>query len=208
MWSDLLDDEVSNVFLSLCELILSIYKQINNVDNSLSIREEPLSDALQEVVSFIEVDLNKLNLKYEYIDTDYGVVATILPKDPLLEEVINGDCEKDLQQLLVEYRSVKLEGDIKTKEELLTSIFKYVEPLLKDKDLKEKNKRLFDNTSFLFNNLHIRHNNADINEQKFYKKTLKEREKWLDDLFVCILLVLKSKEELQISNNIEKLKDK
>ena len=49
-------------------------------------------------------------------------------------------------------------------------------------------------------------NNIEINNTDFYNKTMKNREKWLDDLFLLILLVFKAKEESRINSEVTAIK--
>ena len=205
MWSDLIKGDEPDTFIGICEFILSIERQLLFSNTNIRYNEESLCNKLAEIRSLIEIDLDKLNLKYEFIKTEIGVVATIIPKDVLLETVIS-DSNSDLTQLLVKYKSLRMEGNTKGKEEILMSISKHIEPLLKDEQLKTSNKRLFDNVGFLLNNLNIRHNNVEINNQEFFNKTAKNREQWLDYLFLLALLVFKSKEEFAINQGIERLK--
>ena len=186
-------------------MILSIEKQLYLINSNIRYNEKSLCDKLVEIRRLIEIDLDKLNLDYKFIKTEIGIAATIFPKDELLEEVV-GTSKSDLAQLLIKYKALRMEGNIKGKEELLTSISKHIEPLLKDNELKSNNKRLFDNVGFLLNNLNVRHNNIEANNVEFFNKTMKNRERWLDDLFLLVLLVIKSKDELIINQNINQLK--
>lgn len=205
MWNDLICDEKSEMFIVVCELMLSIEKQLYLINSSIRYDEKSLCDKLVEIRHLIEIDLDKLNLDYKFIKIEIGIVATIFPKDELLEVVVETS-KTDLAQLLIKYKSLRMEGNVKGKEELLTSISKHIEPLLKDSQLKSNNRRLFDNVGFLLNNLNVRHNNIETNNVDFFNKTTKEREQWLDNLFLLVLLVIKSKEEMLISQNIDRLK--
>ena len=206
MWEDLISGNESEFFINVCELFLSLQQQLCKYDTSLQYDERDLFNKLGEMSDIIKIDLDRLNLKYSFIKSEIGIVATIFPKDALVEEVVGGSSSNDLTQLIIRYKSLRMEGNVKGKEELLSYMSKFVEPLLKDKALFDENKRLFDNASFLLNNLNIRHNNIEINNTDFYNKTMKNREKWLDDLFLLILLVFKAKEESRINSEVTAIK--
>lgn len=163
-------------------------------------------EAVDNVNKLIKYDLNKLGLKIEKIeDEQMGTLAIIIPKDVLLDCVLNSVEEKNIQHHLIEFMSSHSEGDIKRKEEILILLSKYVEGITKDNDLKIVYNRLYDNTDFLYNNLDLRHN-IKVKDKRFYNKTLDEREKRLDITYRYTLLVIATKTEDYDSKCITKLK--
>ena len=195
-----------NCFVEYAELILSISAQLKNKEYYSYSDKESVEEQLSLIIKVIEFDLEKLNLEYQFINNDAGCVAIILPKEALVESVIEDVEDQNISRGIIEYKSIKMEGNVDEKEKLLCSFGKYIEPLLKNDELKEKNKRLFDDVSFMLNNFDLRHNNKDTNEQKYYRATLKDREKWLDKLFIEILFVIKSEQESNIHKELSNLR--
>ena len=92
---------------------------------------------------------------------------------------------------------------------ILVSIGRYIDPTLKDRTFQESEyKRLISDTSFLFNNFHIRHNNIEGPKAQDYIKSLSnsELEKWYDSAYDMSLAVVITKECKTVQNEITKLK--
>ena len=205
--------EIENEELTICfteysELVLSISAQLINKEYYSPSDKDSVEEQLSSIIKIIKFDLEKLNLEYRFITSDAGRVAIILPKDAFVESVLEDVEDQNISRGIVEYKSIRMEGNVDGKEKLLYSFGKYIEPLLKNDELKENNKRLFDDVTFMPNNFDLRHNNKDINEQKYYHATLKDREEWLDKLFVEILLVIKSEQESVIHKELSSLRKK
>lgn len=196
-----------NAFVEYSELILSLAAQLISKEYYSENDKSVITEKLANIIKIIDFDLDKLNLKYEFIENNAGKVAIIIPKDELLESTLEVINDGNISRKLIEYKSIKMDGNINGKEALLLSFSKYIEPLLKNKELKQMNPRLFDDVSFMLNNLDLRHNNINANERKYYQTTLKKREEWLDKLFIEILLVIKSEIERKIHKEISDIKD-
>lgn len=196
-----------NCFIEYAELILSLSVQLIDKEYYSKNDKEAVEEQLLSIIKIIKYDLDKLNLDYQFVTNDAGRVAVILPKDALVESVLDDVDDQNISKGIVEYKSLRMEGNIDGKEKLLYSFGKFIEPLLKNAELREMNKRLFDDVSFMLNNFDLRHNNKDINEQKYYRATLLKRETWLDELFTDILLVIKSKKEAKIHKDLSNLKN-
>ena len=67
--------------------------------------------------------------------------------------------DKPAARAILEYNRVDNKRNLKEKRELLVRIARYLEPTLKDTDLKEPRKSLSDDINFALNNFNIRHNN-------------------------------------------------
>ena len=147
-----------------------------------------------------------MNLTRKAIETEeFGTVMIIIPKDELLENVLQKPEFKDVRDYLIEYRSSYNDGNVKAKEELLKLLATHIEGITKQSKYREKNKRLFDDADFLYNNLNIRHNQG-IKDIRFYNATLSNREYWLDLAYRETLLVLNSVIEYFDNDAIEKKK--
>lgn len=163
-------------------------------------------NVFNDVVRITNNVLDKIGYKLDVIDNDkLGNVACISPLDALQEEVIEIVNDKNVAFALIEYRSNSCKNNLKRKKELLTNLANYVEPLLKDSTLKLNDKNLVDDLGFTLNNLQIRHNNVDINNE-LYNKAKDNLEEWYDKTYQLILLLIYRKSELSIHQDIKTLK--
>ena len=209
MLNDIFDIKIkSEQFICLSELILSLDEQIV-FSRIIGLREREFAKSqLSGMRNLILYDLEKLNLNVEIIEEDIGRVASIGPKNVLLEEALQNVNESNIETMLIKYNSSSNNGDVNAKENILCAIYSYVESYLKNPRLLAMNKQLFGNVDFLYNNLNMKHDNKVFNETFFYRETLNEREKWLDNLYHLVLMVIASKQELDINQNINELKAK
>ena len=205
-------EEFSNLspidsFIEYSEFLLSLSIQLIEVKYEYNADAETITRQLRSCIQVIDFDLNKLNLKYELINNELGRIAIIVPKDELLESVLDDIDDTSVSANLIKYKALKTEGNIKLKEEILITLSKYIEPIFKNDTLEKLNHRLYKDVGFMLNNLDLRHNNIKANETKFYNATLNNREEWLDKLYLEILLVIKSVKEAEIHNDIDNLKN-
>lgn len=195
-------------FICLSEIILSLDKQMDSsMVNGISNREFA-KQQLSGMKNLVLYDLKKLNLSVEMVEDNLGIVASIGPKNALLEDVLNCIDDKNVETMLIKYNASSNDGKVDEKENILCAIYSYVESYLKDPQLLNSNKRLFENVDFLYNNLNMKHDNKVFNETFFYQETLINREKWLDDLYHLVLMVIASKQECEINQSINDLKAK
>ena len=195
-------------FIHLSELVLSIGEQIRLSLIPYSSERAFVDTQLTTASNLIRYDLSKLNLEAKIIKENLGDVVSIGPKNELLETVLNNINDISIENRLIRYNSSNTSGKINEKEEILCSIYSFVEGFIKDPQLYQMNKRLFENVDFLYNNLNMKHNNDKFNDTFFYGETLGQREKWLDNLFHDVLLVIASKREQEINAAINTLKTK
>lgn len=201
-------DIISDRFICLSELILSLNEQILFSQVAGLAERSFVKSQLSGMKNLILYDLEKLNLSVEIIEDDIGRVASIGPKNALLEEVLENVTDRNIETMLIKYNSSLNNGDVNTKENILCAIYSYVESYLKNPQLLALNKRLFGNVDFLYNNLNMKHDNKVYNETFFYEETLSEREKWLDNLYHLVLMVIASKKENDTNQSINELKVK
>lgn len=88
-----------------------------------------------------------------------GKVLIIVPKDELVQAVIDDITDKDVGLAILEYVRFCNKGNLKRKRESLVKIARLLEPKLKDNKLTEPRRSLADNIDFVLNNFNIRHNN-------------------------------------------------
>ena len=198
---------LSDQFIHLSELLLSLVNQMNLSMIPYSSDRDFIRNQLSSIENLIIFDLNKLNLEAKLIENEYGEIAIIGPKSELLEVALESVKDEKVETRLIEYNSLSLRGKTDSKESILCSLYSFVEGYLKDNQLAQMNKRLFENVDFLYNNLNMKHNNKECNDTFFYESTLDNREEWLDNLFHCVLMVIASKKEKDINNGITQLKN-
>lgn len=195
-------------FINISEIILSINNQLKPSMIPYSEYRNFVFKQIDAMVKLIEFDLKKLNLNADKIESDLGEIVRIGPKNELLEATLDIVNDENIESKLIRYNSSNMVGKVKEKEDILCAIYSYVEGFLNDNRLAQMNKRLFEDVSFLYNNLNMKHNNDKSNDTFFYEATLDSREEWLDKLFHNVLLVIGSSRELQIHDAISDLKKK
>ena len=195
-------------FINMSELVLSINNQLKPSMIPYSEYRNFVFKQIDAMVKLIDFDLKKLNLIANRIESDIGEIIMIGPKNELLETTLEIINDNNIESKLIRYNSNNLVGKVEEKEDILCAIYSYVEGFLNDNRLAQMNKRLFEDVSFLYNNLNMKHNNDKSNDTFFYEATLNNREEWLDRLFHNILLVIGSSRESQTHDAISELKKK
>lgn len=191
-------------FLYYCEALTSLLLQF--FDRFSRNRNQEIDKAVNSITKIINYDLDKMNLTKEVIKTEeFGEIIIIIPKDELLENLLQKPKFKDVRDYLIEYRSSHNDGNLKTKEELLKLLATHVEGITKQKKYRDLNERLFRDVDFLYNNLNIRHN-QEVKDKRFYDATSANREYWLDLAYRETLLVFNSVIECSDNDAIEKKK--
>ena len=111
-------------------------------------RDEIVS-RMKTVIKVVNYDLDKMCLVSKTItDKNYGELVVFVPKDPLLEDVLQENEDENVRQHLIEYKSSRNDGKIEAKEELLRLLAVPVEGITKDKKIRGLNNRLFNNVDF------------------------------------------------------------
>lgn len=192
------------MFFQFSEFLLTIKNQlVNKMDADFHF----LNEQFDKIIEIIKFDLDILCLDVKYIENKIlGTIAIIVPKSEKLEKAVECIDDPDIKQLLIKYASRNMQGDISEKERILSIVSKYIEPLTKNHKLQSSHKRLVDDTSFLQNNMNIRHNNKVINDTRFYEATKKDREHWLDLIYDEFLLLIIAETEDENHNEIINLK--
>lgn len=144
----------------------------------------------QKFKEYIMLKENIINLldhiNYEIYTIEKDEKVLIVPKNPAATAVAEISDEETAMAILI-YNHHTLKGDLETKRELLNSIARTYEPLLKSPI--EGYKDFYEKTNQLLNNLHIRHNNLEeVNNKNLVididDKTL---EHWYDELYQLLL---------------------
>ena len=153
----------------------------------------------------MKVILEKTNHEWAKIEQGYVIVD----KNPATTVAIEYLEEKDsdLALNMIEYNRVLLKGNLSRKSEILCNMANYVEPM----------KNLFKGTNYyplyndsrnMVNNLNIRHNNIGKDSLPQYAQNWgqKEYEKWYDNAYHTLLMVILAKKQLEITQAFNKLK--
>lgn len=139
----------------------------------------PLVKSVLESINYI-IDMSNYTIEKD----DRGYFFS--KKDENVDSVIHLTKNKSLATLLLSYLDVSIDKDLNAKKTILKHISDYMEPDRTEYD--KSNSRLSKKVFFLFNNIHIRHNN----EQQI---TMSDEEKlmWYDNTFQMALHLIRSK---------------
>lgn len=175
----------NNDFFIYCEMILNI------VQNVIPKEEyQYLEETMKQILEIICYDLEVLNCK---ICTKSDGKLIIEQKDAAVTEAVD-IVEPGLADSILEYNHYVLRGNIEEKKAILLKIINPLEPKLPE--LKRINGGLFSDYSYLINNMNLRHNNCDSNDEKKYNEKFSklsdsEKEEWYDETFqMCLLMFL------------------
>lgn len=127
-----------------------------------------------------------------YMENRRDGISDFVPKDQAaisVAEIIN----PDLSYKVIEYNHHSMKGDLERKKSIILCLADKLEP--QRAKLKSINASLEDQVFFLFNNVNLRHNNADPEGKKYipFVAGLKEDEieQWYDDTYqMCLLAFL------------------
>ena len=187
----------------LCELLKNIVVQARR----FLLANDDAFNVMRLIESNLSVILEKTNQKWVKLKKGYVIVK----KDVAVEEAIEclGNGNEDLALNMYEYNRSMLTGNLERKREILASMANYVEPW--QKEMKGTIYfPLYTDSRELVNKLNIRHNNAGRGSVPEYAKkwTKKDYEKWYDKTYQTLLMVILSKRQIKIKQEMNKLKSK
>ena len=150
------------------------------------------------LIENMQILLNHLNYEFKVIPKEEKLI--LIPKNPAATSVAEISDEETAMAILM-YNHHTLKGDIEAKRELLNSIARTYEPLLKNPI--EGYNDFFKKTNQLLNNLHIRHNNFEEENNKNLVIDIDDRtlEHWYDELYQLLLFCV------LIDNNLKRKKE-
>ena len=190
-----------NDFLLFCELFA-------NLGDSFAgeIQYAGLAEKYRDVFDTMKIDLAVLNYSFRRLDDGRIIVVETNPAATAASEIV----DPDLSDKIIEYNHYLLRGDLAKKREILRALsHKYdaIKP-----SLKSINSGLEDKSSFLLNNLNIRHNNKD-KQSKDYRKFVADMsdsdlERWYDETYQTILFALLAVDQIARNQAIDELKVK
>ena len=188
-------------FFTYCELIA-------NLGNSFieSLKANNLKGKAEEVITTLRLDLEMMNHHFKKLDDGRIIVVETNPAATAVSEIV----EPDLSDKIIEYNHYLLRGDLAKKREILRALsHKYdaIKPTLKG-----INSGLEDKSSFLLNNLNIRHNNKD-KQSKDYRKFIADMsdadlEHWYDETYQTLLFAILAVDQVARNQAIDELKVK
>lgn len=112
---------------------------------------------------------------------------------------------------VIKYNHRLLKGDIELKKSILWSMGNDLES--KRQKLQNINNQLCSDIFFMLNNMNIRHNNTNVEDQTKYKKcidemTYRELEEWYDELYQMMLIAFLLLDNMERTEKIKELKKK
>ena len=143
-----------------------------------------VSDNFKILLENMQILLDHLNYEFKIFDKEEKLI--LIPKNPVASSVAEISDEETAMAILM-YNHHSLKGDIEAKRELLNSIARTYEPLLKSPI--EGYKDFYEKTNQLLNNLHIRHNNFEEENNKNLVIDIDDKtlEHWYDELYQLLL---------------------
>lgn len=189
----------ANDFFTYCELIANLSTSFPR-----EISDKHLHGKLEAVIATLRLDLEMLNHRFQKCDDGRIIVVEINPTATAACEIV----DPDLSDKIIEYNHYLLRGDLANKREILRALshkFDAIKP-----SLKSINSGLEDKTSFLLNNLNIRHNNRD-KQSKDYRKFVAEMsdsdlEHWYDETYQTLLFAILAVDQVARNQAINDLK--
>ena len=146
--------------------------------------EYEVSDNFKILLENIQILLNYLNYEHKIFEDEEKVI--LIPKNPSATAVAEISDEETAMAILM-YNHHTLKGDLERKRQLLNLIQRTYEPLLKNPI--EGYNDFFKKTNLLLNNLHIRHNNFEEENNKNLVIDIDDKtlEHWYDELYQLLL---------------------
>ena len=132
----------------------------------------------------MQILLDHLNYEFKIFDKEEKLI--LIPKNPSATAIAEISDEETAMAILM-YNHHALKGDLERKRQLLNLIQRTYEPLLKNPI--EGYNDFFKKTNLLLNNLHIRHNNFEEENNKNLVIDIDDKtlEHWYDELYQLLL---------------------
>lgn len=203
------DLQISNMFMKNNITLEKLLLYIEFIDNAIEIIDRSIIH--RNDIDIITALINNYNslleeLNYEIKRNDKGQ-SIIVEKDKISTAV--SEIDNSITNEVIEYRRFSMKGNVEEKRKILKQLADKVEALKTNFKGTTYN-NIIEDTTFLLNNLNIRHNNIEGKEKKQYVVDIKdeELEKWYDKTYDMILSVIIINEYLKDKDNIKDLKSK
>lgn len=188
------------------EYVANILNLIKNCkwDNENNVIDKQICKA---IINNIKNILETLNYEIYKIDDQKIIVVEKNPAATAVAEIM----DENIAYEVIQYNHYLLKGDIEAKKRILLVLGNKLEP--QRSQLKSLNNKLETNIFFMLNNMNLRHNNCDINDEKRYKNFVAEMSKdklenYYDELYQMILLAFLLIDNINRTKKIENLKIK
>ena len=153
---------------------------------------------------FLKENINILleNLNYEQLVIKDEERVLLVLKDPAATAVAEISSE-DTALAILKYNHASMKGDLEGKRNLLFSIYREYEPLLKQHI--EGYADFYNKVRGLYNTLDIRHNNKtkEGNKNNVIDISDEELEKWYDELYQLLLFCVLIKDNLERKKEVD-----
>lgn len=190
-----IDCSIEDMFLYF-EFILNMLDLLGTISNLPYIKE--LINRIEHNINFL---CDKYNLKVKKIEDQIWIVEN--------SEKVSALCEINprLAPKLLEYSRFSLKGDIKKKQEILSSLALKYEGI-KSELRNASQANLVNDIDTLLNNLNIRHNNNEGEHKKEIVCQMDDAqiEEWYDRIFDLILLAFMYNDYASYKSQIKKLR--
>ncbi|MBQ7208836.1 MAG: hypothetical protein IJS01_13640 [Lentisphaeria bacterium] len=187
--------------ISFCEY------SYNLVNCSGGISRYSLTPDMHQVILFYLTQVKKVIETVGYMENIQNGITDFVPKDQCAISVAE-IVDPSLSYKVIEYHHHSMKGDWVRKRETLVALVDKLEP--QRAKLRQINTSLETDLFFLFNNVNLRHNNADSNGKNYKlfvaKMAESEIEKWYDDTYQMCLLAFLELEHLDRKPRIGQLK--
>ncbi len=197
-----LDGSFENLFL-FSEFLIALFDEIKA--SSLNIVPSAIRQ-MTIIQNNIIVFVDKSN--HELVDAgEHGLI--IVEKNKTASQAVEFIEDPKTAIEVLEYNHYKLKGDLSQKQKILNSLGNYIEPILKDREVRAKYADLFSDVSFLLNNFNIRHNNKAGKAVKEFIMNAPDAtlELWYDRAYNMILSVILAKQNFEFSKELVSLKN-
>lgn len=185
------------------EVIIISLEYYLNIINLFIIKKPShihLIDQFNVLIENIHLLLEHINYQFKNIEDEEKII--LIPNKPEINAVADISSDETALAILM-YNHHVYKGDIEGKRKLLYQIALEYEPLLSNpingfKDYYEK-------VNALLNNLHIRHNNQNEEDNKNTVINIvnTELEKWYDELYQLLLFCVLIKDNLERKKEVE-----
>ncbi len=172
-------EDVINALEFYCNVIYLISTKFD-LNNGLF----EISDDMRILNENIQILLDQMHYQKKVFENEEKLI--LIPKNPAATSVAEISDEETAMDILM-YNHHTLKGNLEAKRELLNSIARTYEPLLKSPI--EGYKDFYEKTNQLLNNLHIRHNNFEEENNKNLVIDIDDKtlEHWYDELYQLLL---------------------
>lgn len=201
---DSLSPSISSLFI-FCEFLLGLAVEGEELLNDDIRAKQQMNTIFSNILTITD----RTNHEVHNVGNEEQPRFIIVEKNKLASQAREFIDEQFIALAVIEYNHYSLRGNANEKRRILTELANYVEPILKSNILRENGfAQLQNDTGFILNNFHIRHNNKTGVNSKEYVSALPdtELEKWYDKAYNLMLSVIVEAQNIRTHHEIEQLK--